>query len=427
MKKINYFIEKNIKKILSIFFILQPILDVIAAFMLNCLHIDFTLSSIIRFIFIGFCIYYIFFINKKKKNIIYISLVILYLFIFSLVVFINKDVSVLFYELKNALNVFYFPIVFISLFNMCKQYKININIKNILYLYLIYSLFIIVPNITHSAFMSYSISKVGNVGWFLSANSVGNIFSILFPFILFYILNVEKKYFLKLFIIISSLFIFLSLGTKTPLLSFLICIFITFIYYFISWFKNKNYKYIITSSFISINLIFIAFIFIPKTSFYKNIQIHKDYLEIDNYFDVLKDYRLIDHFIFSQRLTFLSNTSNYFGSVDISQKLFGIGFIENYGTDLVSTKVIEMDYFDILFRNGFIGFCLFFSIFPIVYEKRNKEKNSLLNLETNISVILIFILAFFTGHILISPSVSIFVALMLIIYQGGLYEENYKR
>ena len=126
-------------------------------------------------------------------------------------------------------------------------------------------------------------------------------------------------------------------------------------------------------------------------------------------------------------MTFLSNTSGYYRSVDVSQKLFGIGFIENYGTDLVSTKMIEMDYFDILFRNGFVGFILFFSVFPVIYEKRNKEKNMLLNLEIYISVILIFILAFFTGHILISPSVSIFVALILIIYQGGLYEENYKR
>lgn len=426
MKKINYFIEKNIKKILSIFFIMQPILDIIAAFMLNCLHIEFTLSSIIRFLFIGFCVYYIFFINKKKRNIIYISSIIVYMLIFSLIVFINKDSSALFYELKNTLNVFYFPIVFLSLFSMYKQYKINISIKNIIFLYSIYVFFVIIPIITHSSFMSYSIAKVGSAGWFLSANSVGNIFSILFPFILFYILTAKKKYLFKLFIGISSLFIFLSLGTKTPLLSFLICIFITFIYYFILWINNKKYKYIVISSITSIVFIFISFIFIPKTSFYKNILIHKDYLGINNYFEVFKDYKLIDHFIFSQRLTFLNNTSSYYQSVDISQKLFGIGFIENYGTDLVSTKVIEMDYFDILFRNGFIGFCLFFSVLPMIYERKS-EKNKLFNLEKNISVCLIFVLAFFTGHILVSPSVSIFVALVLIIYQGGLYEKNYER
>ena len=425
MNNINCFIEKNIKKILSIFFILQPILDVITAFMLSKFKIEFTLSSGVRFLFIFFCIYYIFFLNKKKKNIIYILSIILYMFIFSSIVLINKGSDALFYEVKNTINVFYFPIVFISLFSMLKQYRFDVSIKNIVYLYLIYCFFIIIPNITHSSFMSYSISKVGNAGWFLSANSVGNIFSILFPFILFYILTFRKRYCFKLFIILSSLFIFLSLGTKTPLLSFLICIATTIIYYFILWFKNKNYKYIFISIIVSIVCLFVAFIYIPKTSFYENIQIHKNYLGINNYFEVLQDYKLIDHFIFSQRLTFLSNTSSYYKDVDIFQKLFGIGFIENYGTDFVNTKMIEMDYFDILFRNGLIGFCLFFSVFPLVYCKK-KEKDKLLSLEKNISVILIFVLAFFTGHILISPSVSIFVALALIMYQGGLYEEDYK-
>ena len=60
MKILDNYIEKNIKKILSLFFLLQPILDVIAGISLNLLRIDFTLSSILRFIFLIFCIYYFF-------------------------------------------------------------------------------------------------------------------------------------------------------------------------------------------------------------------------------------------------------------------------------------------------------------------------------------------------------------------------------
>lgn len=426
MKILNNFIEKNIKKILSIFFILQPILDVIAALMLNLLKIDFTLSSVIRFIFLGFCIYYLFFVNNDKKYKIYILSIIMYLIIFSSIILIKKDFNALFYELKNVFNTFYFPIVCPSLFNMFKCYKLNINVKNIVYIYLIYIMLILVPNLTHTSLMSYSEAKVGSVGWFLSANSVGNIFSILSPFVLFYIITKKNNYLFKAFLIISSLYIFSSLGTKTPLLSLAICFCLTFIYYFILWFKEKKYKNIFISTIVSCLLVIISFIFIPKTSFYKNIQIHKDYLGIDSYSEVFKDYKLIDHFIFSQRLTFLGNTSNYYNGVDVFQKLFGIGYIENYGTDFVSTKMIEMDYFDILFRNGFIGFCLFFSVFPIINEKKKSINNHLLKFEINVSILLILLLAFFTGHILISPSVSIFVSLIFIIYyQGGLYEKNY--
>jgi hypothetical protein len=427
MKILNNFIEKNIKKILSIFFIAQPLLDVSAALMLNLLRIDLTLSSIIRFLFFIFCIYYLLFINKNKKNHIYVFSIILYFIFFSSIILLNKDFSALLYELKNTFNVFYFPIILLALFNIFKQYKINCSIKNIIYIYSIYVLLILIPNLTHTSFMSYSDSKVGSAGWFLSANSVGNILSILFPFALYYIITTKKKYVFRFFIIISSLYIFSSVGTKTPLLCLLICFCLTFVYYLILWFKNKKYKYIVLSSVVSFILVVCACFAIPKTSFYKNIEIHKNFLGINNYSEIFKDYRLLDHFIFSQRLTFLGNTCSFYNRVDIPQKLFGIGFIENYGTDFVSTKTIEMDYFDILFRNGIIGFCLFFSVFSIINE-RKKCSMSLVNYEMKISIILILILAFFTGHILISPQVSIFVSLIVMFYcQGGLYEENYKR
>ena len=426
MKILNNYIEKNIKKILSLFFLLQPILDVIAGITLNFLRIDFTLSSILRFIFLIFCIYYLVFLNCKKKNIIYLFFLFIYFIVFSLVVLLNKDFSVLFYELKNVFNVFYFPIVLLALYNMFIQYKISFKVNNVVYLYLVYIMLLLIPNLTHTSFTTYSQAKVGNAGWFLSANSVGNIFSIFSPFIIFYIISTKKNYLFKLFLIISSIYIFTSIGTKTPLLSLIICIGLTFLYYFISWFKSKKYKSIIISSILMIFLVFASCIFIPKTSFYKNIQIHKEYLNVDSFSQVLSDYRLIDHFIFSQRLTFLSNTSNYYKNVGISQKLFGIGFIENYGTDYVSTKMIEMDYFDILYRSGFIGFCLFFGVI-ILIDSKKMLINNLFNYEILVSIFLILLLGFFTGHILISPSVSIFVSLIFIIYfKGGIYEKNYK-
>ena len=422
MKK---FIEKNIKKILSLFFILQPFLDVSAGIMLNVLKINYTLSSIVRFIFLFFCIYYLLFVSNKK-HIIFLLLFILYLFVFSLNVYINKDLSVLFYELKNTFNTFYFPIVFLSLYDMFRQYDIKVDIKNVVFIYVIYLLLIFIPNLTHTGFMSYSESKVGSSGWFLSANSVGNILSILFPFVIFYLVSVKGKFLFKLFIIISNTYVLFSIGTKTPLLSILMCVCLTFVYFFFSWFKNKRYKIVLISSSVAIFSLFMLFILIPKSSFYKNILIHKEFLGIDSYVDVFKDYRLIDHFIFSQRLTFLSNTSNSYVNSDIFSKLFGIGYIENYGTDYVSTKMVEMDYFDVLYRHGFVGFVLFFSFLSMVFHDK-KLYNSFIGYEVCISLFFVFLLAFFTGHILISPSVSIFVALVIICFKGGLHEENYER
>ena len=137
MKSFNAKIEKNINKILSIFFILQPILDVVAAFTLNNLNIQLTISSLFRFLFMFFCIYYLIFINSKK-NLVYILSFFIYLMCFSLITVCVKDFNVLFFELKNVFNVFYFPIILIALSSMFKRYNIKIDIKNIVYLYLLY-------------------------------------------------------------------------------------------------------------------------------------------------------------------------------------------------------------------------------------------------------------------------------------------------
>jgi len=430
MKKINQLLENNIKKIITIFLIIQPIIDVIAALTLNYLHINLTLSSIIRLLFLLLCIYYLLILNKtenKKKNKIIILLITTYIICFSLTTIISKDINALTYELKNTINTFYLPIILISLIDMFKQYKIKIKLKHISYIYLIYITLIVIPNITHTGFNSYWHSKLGTTGWFISANAIGNILSILLPIIILYIIDSNKNKIINIILILSTLYVFATMGTKVPVLSLGICTITTLLYYIIKWIKNKKYKNITISIVTTTILLITSIILLPKTSFYKNIQIHKNYLGFNNYLEVLTNYELIDHFIFSQRLTFLNNTHNNYKQSNILEKTFGIGYIENYAKDNVSTKTIEIDYFDILYRNGIIGFILYFSILlPIIIKtiKKTKTKN-LKNIEFKTCILLILLLSLFSGHVLITPAVSIFVSLIItIILQGGLYEKT---
>lgn len=426
MNKINKFLQNNIEKIVNYFIIIQPILDVIAAISLNVLHIDLTLSSIIRFAFLLLCIYYIMILDKtenKKNNILKIILIGIYTLCFSITTIISKDTTVLSFEIKNTINTFFLPIILLALMDISEQYKIKYKIKTIAYVYTLYITLISIPNITHTGFNSYDHSKIGSVGWFQSANAVGNILSILLPIIIIYILKIKEKKALKILIILLSLYAFSSMGTKVPIISLVICTITTLLYYIINWIKQKKYKQLIISTTITTMIVAITLIIIPKTSFYKNIQIHKDFLGFNNYTEILTDYKLIDHFIFSQRLTFLKNTSQNYKNANIGEKLLGIGYIENYGTDNVSTKTIEIDYFEILFRNGIIGFIIYFSIITPIIVKCFKTKN----IELKLCIILILLLALFSGHILITPAVSIFVALIIIISKGGFYEKINQR
>lgn len=418
MGKINKLIEKHIKKILLIFIYIQPILDLIAGITQNILKTNITASSIIRLIFLFFCIYYLLILNKskEKKNIIYLILITIYTMIFSLTTIIYKDINALSYELKNTINTFYLPIVLLALIDMFKQYNIKIKLKNIIYIYMTYIVLILIPNLTHTGFQSYAIAKKGSSGWFTSANSIGNILSILLPFIILFIIKNKKA----IILLLPIIYVFLSMGTKVPILSLIVCMITTLLFYVIKWIKEKQNKKILITSLAAIIMTITSIIILPKTTFYKNIQIHKDYLGFKNYTEILTNYELLDHFVFSQRLTFLKNTHTNYMKSNILQKTFGIGYIENYGTDKISTKTIEIDYAEVFYRNGIIGFIIFFSILipNIIKLLKQKEKN-IQNIELKTSILLILLLSLFSGHILVTPSVSIFVALII----GGIYEK----
>ncbi len=425
MNFLNRFIEKNIYIIIFSFLFIQPFLDVFTGVCMNYFHISITLSSIVRLLFFIFCCYFLLFINGNKKLYKFVFLIFFYFIFFSGGILLYKGFNVLSFEFKNLLNTFYFPIVVISLIEMFNKYNLVFSVKNIFVLYTVYCILVFIPNIFNIGFDSYSIAKVGSVGWFLSANAVGNILCILLPFVIYYLLQRNINMFFKIICILLSLYVFFSIGTKVPIVGLLLCVAINFIYYFINFVRLKRYKFVVLSVLVTFILAISALLIIPKTSFYKNIQIHKEFLGINSYFDVFKDYKLVDHFIFSQRLTFLSNTNNSYVSSNFYEKVFGIGYIENYGTDSLSTKTIEIDYFDILYRHGFLGFIIYFSIivpyFIQVFKKLKLCK--LIDLESFICIILVLLLAFFSGHVFVAPAVSIFIALIISNILGGSYEK----
>lgn len=410
--------KKHIPKLLFLFFLLQPFLDV-AAGISNILNFPNFIGIIVRFSFMIFCGYYSFFINKKykKANRIYLVLMALYLFIFFTNTMITKDINVLFYELQNTMNAFYFPITFVAIYQMIDEYDIKIKAKHIAILFSIYVFFVLFPTIANMSLASYEVSKTGSTGWFNSANSISSILSLLLPFILIYFKNNKTN---PIIIIISSimiLYVFFTIGTKVPILCSCIIIGVNIIYYLIYLCKSKKTKQIVSIIGVALISFVIAIMYIPKTSFYKNIQIHMDYLEIDSPFEVFSDIYLLDHFIFSQRLTFLNETHQNYTEETITTKLIGMGYIEKYGEDDENDKLVEMDYYDIFYRHGIIGCILFF--LPILYylnKKHKTIKNAFTKLNITTSITIIFVLAFFSGHIFVAPATSIIVTIILILY-----------
>ena len=406
MKKIQ---EKK-SLIINSFILLQPILDFITGIQIHHLNSTITLGMIVRILFLFFMIVMLFSqkTKNKKKIILYILLIGIYAIFFTGETLWIKGQSNLFKELSGLVKVFYFPLLLGLLYE--EREEIKIEKKTLQWSLMIYLLLIWIPMILNIGYETYEITKKGNLGFFHSANEISGILSILTPILLLEIVENKKK---EIIFLIIYLIVILNIGTKTPLLALGITLFFSFIFLSKKLFTQKKYKEIIKMTICLVGTITILVILIPQTNFYKNIKTHLNFLKVDQIEEVWKDEQLIDHFIFSQRLTFLKNKKQIYQKSSRIEKLIGIGYI-NEGKE---TKMIEMDYFDIYYSQGIVGFLLVFIPYLWILLKlvKQKENKTYQNLMLEVSLILILVLSLFTGHIITAPSVSILVVAIILL------------
>lgn len=405
----NKFIKNNFNKILSIFILLHPVIDLITGICLHVFNFNLTLGNIIRILFLLFVIYTTVFIYKKKKAFIYYFIIGIYFVLYFLNCIVLKNSVGIFIEIQGLIRTFYFPIMLLSLFWLKDEIKISK--KVLISTLIIYLLCIFVPVIFSVGYKSYEITKNGTLGFYNSANEISGIISILVPIALITFKN-RKKLVFKIILSIIYFFVIFTVGTKTPLLSFLITILMMSLWIIKECIKCKKYKLIIYMFVIILLGSTSLIIVLPKTNFYKNIKVHLDYLEVDSLIDIIKDEDLIDHFVFSQRLTFWENREETFKNKNVYQKLIGMGYLEN-GKE---AKLVEMDYIDIYYNHGIIGFIILFSSYFFVLVKTFQKKREL-NYErymTLVSFGLILLLSLLTGHIITAPSVSLIVIAIIL-------------
>ena len=399
------FIKRNLSIYISIMILLNPIIDLFTGINRHILNIDLSIGIIIRILFlISIVLISVFIYDKKKLLLPYLILLIFsILFVIDIYIF-NR--SVLFESIQSATKIFFFPVLLLTLFPIREEFKIsNMTLFSTLILYL---LLIFIPDLLHLGYDTYEIAKKGYLGFFNSANEVSGIISILTP-IMFIIFSKTKNYILNILLSILYIVVILSIGTKTPILVLGITLFITFIYLLINLHRKKKYKSILISYLLLIIFISGSIFVIPKTNFYKNIKIHLNYLKIDELSDFTDNPEYIDHFVFSSRLKFLKKRYNTYKEYPLYVKLLGSG------SNKKEIKDVEIDYFDIIFQVGIVGSIIVFSILLYVLinllkEFRVKGYNELMYL---LSIIFIFLLSLLTGHIILSPAVSLIVTILL--------------
>ena len=368
--------------IIIIFLLLGPILDVTS-------FLGLPISILLRGTFLAGVILYLI-IKKQELNFL------IPLLLFSIIVFLYQFLYLEFGFMNSVSAVLKFLYLPASILYF-KNYTFPIEKAKILGVVLITYIGIYllsyVFNIGADAYLE-SDGKSGFKGLFSSINEFSAIVVCLLPIVTNY-LKKNKKYIQLTGLIVLALFCSLLIGTKVLMGGILF----TILYLLwqeknILFFKrtrNQKLGIIITCIVIMVAGCFLF----TKTRTYQNMKIQQNFFKVENVLSL----EFVNRVVYNDRLTFLNNNFEYFKEQNTIKILFGIG-ISDY-----NIKMVEIDIFDIAFRYGLIGFIIF--IGSIVIPIKLKE----IKTEDKISMFLIVILSLTSGHVLIYPAVSIYLAL----------------
>lgn len=395
------FSSKLFDKLIFIFIIIQPFIDAITMYQIRSPIKIISISVITRGLFLVIISFWLY-KKCRKKLLFYILLGYFIIDIIYIILFTNNSI---YQEIANLFQIFYLPLV-ILFFQLYENKKINLSL--IFKVYLIYLNFIIVPYFLHIGVYAseYYPGKSGYYGLFNGGNEISAVILAMLPWIIHYLSN-NKNIILKIITAIETIFCIYLIGTKTILLGSIIVLLYFLIPKIFKLLKKDVLKNILISILIATILLILIIIVVPSMPLYKNILLALKFFNVNSLTDFLK-IEVIDNIIFSGRLNILENINEIYCNSQFITYIFGLG-----ETTLLNLKLIEIDIFDIFYSIGILGIFIYL-MFMIKGIKKAKLKSIYL-----FSFILLIFVSLFTGHILTSTCVSIYLGLNFIITKNN--------
>lgn len=395
------FSSKLFDKLIFIFIIIQPFIDAITMYQIRSPIKIISISVVTRGLFLVIISFWLY-KKCRKKLLFYILLGYFVIDVVYIILFTNNSI---YQEIANLFQIFYLPLV-ILFFQLYENKKINLSL--IFKVYLIYLNFIIVPYFLHIGVYAneYYPGKSGYYGLFNGGNEISAVILAMLPWIIHYLSN-NGNVFLKIFTAIETIFCIYLIGTKTILLGSIIVLLYFLIPKIFKIFKKDVLKNILISILIATILLILIIIVVPSMPLYKNILLALKFFNVNSLTDFLK-IEVIDNIIFSGRLNILENINEIYCNSQFITYIFGLG-----ETTLLNLKLIEIDIFDIFYSIGILGIFIYLMIM-IKGIKKAKLKSIYL-----FSFILLIFVSLFTGHILTSTCVSIYLGLNFILTKNN--------
>ncbi|MFB4167182.1 O-antigen ligase family protein [Virgibacillus sp. JSM 102003] len=448
-------------KLLSIFIVIQPILDILTFLSLRHTNFSITIGIVIRVLFLSISIGFIIFGHKtqlKKYIIIYLTVLFSVMGISNGLNYFFKPNFLIFEELQFTTKALYYSVMFCSILLAIQsksnsEYIMKHMIKLITISMSIFATTFLISILTNTSTPTYKFGKEGFSGWFFAGNEISAIVAICFPLVFIYFLKNTlslkniKHWLPALLLAITGIFI----GTKVSFLAIIVTITLITSFNLCLWalkisktgIKNVYSKHLRLSGIFVIILIFL----IPFSPGFNNIQ--GDYTNISETIDendndskkedgkkqtprqdesntkkgstsIISESGLVRTLLSSRNVYFESILLDYSASNTL-QKFFGIGYA-GYYEDEEDSKMIEMDFFDLFFSFGIIGsvlillplFITFYNVFKEIFYNTKTFltiENLLLLLSTGLGMGISFV----AGHVLFAPAVSIYLTISLVL------------
>ncbi|EOQ34274.1 O-antigen ligase family protein [Bacillus cereus group sp. RP37] len=434
---------------LLLFIVFQPILDLLTSFSIYVLHMSATVGIVVRFAFMLLALGYLLLHHKQQGAKKYI----LYLCLFGIVLAIGlvnnlmvKSPVSFGEEVKFILKSVY-PIVLLFGYIIAlkelknNEYAFHKIITYFLYATLILSISIIAAMATGTDFPSYPNSKIGSRGWFFAGNDLSSIFAIMFPIVVLYSVHKTTSFSKAYYWIPTVLAMYASImiGTKVGYGAIVITLGIALFFLFIEYMihrkkEGKGFTYLVNTIVAAVVLGGLL-VLTPQTPIAKNMTIHLQIYEYKKSVQEEKDRKEgkvveeeehkqgeltdseVKSLIYSDRDKFLKVYKQYYKEAPLSQKLFGMGYAGNYTTKM---KLVEMDFYDIFFAFGIVGFLMY--LLPLLYFgikifiriiTNFKKLFSVKHMLLTSTLVLSLGIGFMSGHVLTAPAVSIFFTVIL--------------
>lgn len=434
---------------LLLFIVFQPILDLLTSFSIYVLHMSATVGIVVRFAFMLLALGYLLLHHKQqgaKKYILYLCLFGIVLAI-GLVNNLMVKSPVSFGEEVKFIMKSVYPIVLLFGYIIAlkelknNEYAFHKIITYFLYATLILSISLIAAMVTGTDFQSYPHSKIGSRGWFFAGNDLSAIFAIMFPIVVLYSVHKTTSFSKFYYWIPTVLAMYASLmvGTKVGYGAIVVTLGVALLFSFIEYMMNRKKEGKGSTHFVNTVVAAVVLggllVLTPQTPIAKNMSIHLQMYEYKKSVQEEKDRKegkvikeeehkqgeLTDSemksLIYSDRDKFLKVYKQYYKEAPLSQKLFGMGYAGNYTTKM---KLVEMDFHDLFFAFGIVGFLMY--LLPLLYFgikifiriiTNFKKLFSVKHMLLASTLVLSLGIGFMSGHVLTAPAVSIFFTVIL--------------